>query len=78
MEDYLAMEAMRLEYRLRVTWDWEPGLDELHTLPLLLRKERRLRARLAAQDAKSVGSETAAKWTDSARAPQVNPDLQVY
>jgi signal transduction histidine kinase len=36
VQDYLSMESMRLEKRLRVGWDWEPALDDLKTLPLLL------------------------------------------
>ncbi len=36
VQDYLSMESMRLETRLRVGWDWEPALDSLVTLPLLL------------------------------------------
>jgi hypothetical protein len=34
--DYLALEAMRLGVRLRVSWDWEDGLDGLAVPPLLL------------------------------------------
>ncbi len=36
VQDYLSMESMRLEKRLRVGWDWEPALDGLQTLPLIL------------------------------------------
>jgi LytS/YehU family sensor histidine kinase len=34
--DYLALEAMRLGVRLRVSWDWEDALDGLAVPPLLL------------------------------------------
>jgi LytS/YehU family sensor histidine kinase len=34
--DFLALEAMRLGSRLRVTWDWDPALDSLELPPLLV------------------------------------------
>lgn len=36
VKDYLSMEAMRLESRLRIAWDWDPTLDDWRTLPLML------------------------------------------
>lgn len=36
VKDYLSMEAMRLESRLRVAWDWDSSLDDWRTLPLML------------------------------------------
>lgn len=36
VKDYLSMEAMRLESRLRIAWDWEGALDGWRTLPLML------------------------------------------
>lgn len=36
VKDYLSMEAMRLESRLRIAWDWEEALDGWRTLPLML------------------------------------------
>jgi hypothetical protein len=34
--DYLAIEAMRLGSRLRVTWEWDPDLDTLEIPPMML------------------------------------------
>jgi hypothetical protein len=34
--DFLALEAIRLGDRLRVTWEWDEGLDALEVPPLLL------------------------------------------
>ena len=34
--DFLALEAIRLENRLRVTWEWDEDLDSLEVPPLLL------------------------------------------
>lgn len=36
VSDFLALEAIRLGDRLRVTWDWDTGLDGLELPPLLL------------------------------------------
>jgi two-component sensor histidine kinase len=36
IEDYLALEQMRMEDRLRVSWNWDAALDELSVLPLLV------------------------------------------
>jgi two-component system sensor histidine kinase AlgZ len=36
MENYLAVEALRLGHRLQVRWDWDPALDALVVPPLLL------------------------------------------
>jgi two-component system sensor histidine kinase AlgZ len=36
MENYLAVEALRLGDRLQVRWDWDPALDALVAPPLLL------------------------------------------
>jgi LytS/YehU family sensor histidine kinase len=34
--DFLALEAIRLETRLRVTWEWDEALDSIEVPPLLL------------------------------------------
>ncbi len=34
--DFLALEAIRLEHRLRVVWEWDEGLDAIEVPPLLL------------------------------------------
>jgi len=34
--DFLALEAIRLEHRLRVVWEWDEGLDSIEVPPLLL------------------------------------------
>ncbi len=34
--DFLALEAIRLETRLRVIWEWDEGLDSIEVPPLLL------------------------------------------
>ena len=34
--DFLALEAIRLEHRLRVTWEWDERLDSIEVPPLLL------------------------------------------
>ena len=34
--DFLALEAIRLENRLRVTWEWDESLDSIEVPPLLL------------------------------------------
>ncbi|WP_243303666.1 sensor histidine kinase [Geothrix oryzisoli] len=34
--DYLALESIRLGNRLRVTWEWDEGLDSIEVPPLLL------------------------------------------
>jgi two-component sensor histidine kinase len=36
VEDYLDIEAMRLGDRLEIEWDWDPGLDGLRVIPLLV------------------------------------------
>ena len=36
VEDYLAVEAIRLGDRLRVSWAWDPALDAHPAIPLLL------------------------------------------
>jgi two-component sensor histidine kinase len=36
VEDYLAMESMRLGERLQVDWDWDAAVDEHPVVPLLL------------------------------------------
>ncbi|WLT30244.1 sensor histidine kinase [Geothrix sp. PMB-07] len=36
ISDFLALEAIRLEGRLRVVWDWDEGLDAIEVPPLLL------------------------------------------
>ncbi|HJV47794.1 MAG TPA: histidine kinase [Geothrix sp.] len=36
ISDFLALEAIRLENRLRVTWDWDEGLDSIEVPPLLI------------------------------------------
>jgi len=36
VEDYLAMEAMRLGDRLELSWDWERGLEDQELIPLAL------------------------------------------
>ncbi|HTL98595.1 MAG TPA: histidine kinase [Holophagaceae bacterium] len=36
VEDYLAVESMRLGERLAVEWQWDPGLDGCAAIPLLL------------------------------------------
>jgi LytS/YehU family sensor histidine kinase len=34
--DFLALEAIRLDHRLRVTWEWDESLDTIEVPPLLL------------------------------------------
>jgi LytS/YehU family sensor histidine kinase len=34
--DFLALESIRLEQRLRVTWEWDEDLDSIEVPPLLL------------------------------------------
>jgi LytS/YehU family sensor histidine kinase len=34
--DFLALEAIRLDHRLRVTWEWDERLDTIELPPLLL------------------------------------------
>ncbi len=34
--DYLALESIRLGNRLRITWEWDEGLDSIEVPPLLL------------------------------------------
>ncbi|GLH71921.1 hypothetical protein GETHLI_04230 [Geothrix limicola] len=36
ISDFLALEAIRLEDRLRVTWEWDEGLDAIEVPPLLV------------------------------------------
>jgi LytS/YehU family sensor histidine kinase len=36
ISDYLALEAIRLESRLRVVWEWDEALDSIEVPPLLL------------------------------------------
>lgn len=36
ISDFLALEAIRLEHRLRVVWEWDEGLDAIEVPPLLL------------------------------------------
>jgi hypothetical protein len=36
ISDFLALEAIRLENRLRVVWEWDEGLDAIEVPPLLL------------------------------------------
>ncbi len=36
ISDFLALEAIRLENRLRVVWEWDEGLDSIEVPPLLL------------------------------------------
>jgi len=36
ISDFLALEAIRLENRLRVTWEWDESLDSIEVPPLLL------------------------------------------
>ena len=36
VEDYLAVESMRLGDRLAVAWEWDPALDDRAAIPLLL------------------------------------------
>ncbi|MBI1752324.1 MAG: histidine kinase [Acidobacteria bacterium] len=36
ISDFLALEAIRLEGRLRVIWEWDEGLDAIEVPPLLL------------------------------------------
>ena len=36
ISDFLALEAIRLEDRLRVVWEWDEGLDSIEVPPLLL------------------------------------------
>ncbi len=36
ISDFLALEAIRLDKRLRVIWEWDEGLDSIEVPPLLL------------------------------------------
>jgi LytS/YehU family sensor histidine kinase len=36
ISDFLALEAIRLEHRLRVVWEWDESLDTIEVPPLLL------------------------------------------